>query len=241
MNYMGSKTRIVKYIVPFMLQHRKKGMTWVEPFVGGGNVIDKVKGKRIGSDIDKYTIQALISIRDYIDELPKNNKEFTEEDYKKLRNGDDYKHKGYAGYAFSFGAKFLGGWARGGHAIDYVELGYNSAKKQSPLLQGVKLLNRDYRKLKIPANSIIYCDPPYENTTKYNNSIDHTEFWEWCRIKVYEGHTVFVSEYKAPKDFKIILKGTLVISFDGNRKNTTQKRGAECLFKCEPIRKHYLI
>ena len=239
MKYMGGKTRIVKYILPFMLQHRKKGMTWVEPFVGGGNVIDKVRGRRIGSDIDKYTIQALISIRDHLNELPRNNKEFTEEDYNKLKNGSDYKHKGYAGFAFSYGAMWLSSWRRDStNKIDYVEQSYSSAKKQSPLLQGVKLLNKNYTKLEIPLNSLIYCDPPYENTTGYKNSIDHNEFWEWCRIKTYEGHIVFVSEYEAPKDFKLILKGTLTSSL---AKDTGSKRGAERLFKCEPIRKHYLI
>lgn len=47
---MGSKSRIAKYIIPIMQAHRKEDMTWVEPFVGGANVIDKVGGKRIGID-----------------------------------------------------------------------------------------------------------------------------------------------------------------------------------------------
>ena len=109
MKFMGSKRRLSKYILPIMLKDRKPNQYWVEPFVGGGNMIDKVGGNRIGADIDYWAIQALISIRDNVDELPKNNKEFTEEDYKNLRKNDTYKFKGYAGYAFSWGAKWLGG------------------------------------------------------------------------------------------------------------------------------------
>ena len=59
MKYMGSKNRIAKHILPIMLEHRTEGMTWVEPFVGGANMIDKVEGKRIGADINFYLIDAL--------------------------------------------------------------------------------------------------------------------------------------------------------------------------------------
>ena len=83
---MGSKRRIAKYILPIMLEHRNPDQWWVEPFVGGGNMIDKVDGLRLGSDANKWAIQALLSIRDHADELPKNNREFTEEDYNKLKD-----------------------------------------------------------------------------------------------------------------------------------------------------------
>jgi DNA adenine methylase len=41
---MGSKQRIAKYILPIMLDEARKNniKTWVEPFLGGANVIDKV-------------------------------------------------------------------------------------------------------------------------------------------------------------------------------------------------------
>jgi len=97
---MGSKNRIAKEILPIMLKERG-GRIWIEPFVGGGNIIDKVEGERIGADINPYVIDALITIRDSVMDLPKNNKEFTEDDYKRLRYSDDYKYKGYAGFAFS--------------------------------------------------------------------------------------------------------------------------------------------
>ena len=55
MKYMGSKNRIAKEILPIMLKERGQ-RTWVEPFVGGANMIDKVSGNRIGADANKYLI-----------------------------------------------------------------------------------------------------------------------------------------------------------------------------------------
>ena len=44
MKYMGSKRRIAKHILPIMLKKAEEIniTTWVEPFVGGANMIDKV-------------------------------------------------------------------------------------------------------------------------------------------------------------------------------------------------------
>lgn len=225
---MGSKNRISKHILPIMLPYRKEGQYWVEPFVGGGNLIDKVDGPRIGSDINKYTIEALISIRDNIDDLPKNNREFTEEHYKLLKE-NDYKYKGYAGFAFSYGGKWLGGWCRDGdNKRDYVAEAYRNAKKQSPLIQGVKFLHCGYSELDIPKNSIVYCDIPYKNTTSYKNSFNHELFWDWCRKIVNDGHTLFVSEYNAPDDFICVWEKKIVSSLT---KNTGSKIGFEKLFK----------
>ena len=56
MKYMGSKNRIAKYVLPIILEDRKENQYYVEPFVGGANMIDKVSGLRIGNDVNKYLI-----------------------------------------------------------------------------------------------------------------------------------------------------------------------------------------
>lgn len=66
--------------------------------------------------------------------------------------------------------------------------------KQAPNIKGVVIENKSYLKLEIPNNSIIYCDPPYQNTTKYSSTFNHEIFWDWARGKRIEGHQVFVSE-----------------------------------------------
>ena len=229
MKYMGSKSRVAKEILPLMLKYREsESQPWVEPFVGGGNMIDKVSGYRLGADSDEYTIQGLVCIRDMLGELPKDNTEFTEEMYKALRVDDSSPIKGYAGYALSYGGKWLGGWCRDGAGKrDYVAEAYRNAKAQSPKLQGVELIHSSYHDLEIPDNSIIYCDPPYRDTTSYSSTFNHDEFFEWCRTKAREGHTVFVSEYKAPEDFECIWEKEISSSLT---KNTGSKKGIEKLF-----------
>ena len=43
MKYMGSKQRIAKHILPIILASRETNQTYVEPFCGGCNSIDKVQ------------------------------------------------------------------------------------------------------------------------------------------------------------------------------------------------------
>jgi len=227
MKFMGSKNRIAEQILPIILKDRTSNQWYIEPFVGGGNMIDKVKGERIGYDIDFNVINGLISIRDNIEDLPKNNKEFTENDYKNLRN-NDYVFKGYAGFAFSYGGKWLGGWSRDGeNKRDYVKEAYNNALNQTKNIQDVIFITESFKKIYIPSKSIIYCDPPYGGATKYNSSFNHFDFWDWCRGKAKEGHKVFVSEYHAPDDFIILWQKQIVSSLI---KDTGAKKGIEKLF-----------
>lgn len=222
MRYMGSKNRLAKHILPIMLAERKPGQFWVEPFVGGGNMIDKVDGPRIGCDLNQYAIDALVSIRDHLGELPRNSREFTESDYKNMRHGN-YKHKGYAGFAFSWGGKWLGGWSRDSENNDYVLRAYRNAVKQSPKMQGVTLRCCSYREILLPRNSLIYCDPPYAGTTKYKDDFDSVRFWAWCRRTADVGHTVFVSEYSAPSGFVCVWEKSI-------NNNLNNKSAAEKLF-----------
>ena len=63
MQYVGSKNKIAKHILPIMLAERKPDQCWVEPFVGGANMIDKVEGSRIGNDCHEYLIALLKALQ----------------------------------------------------------------------------------------------------------------------------------------------------------------------------------
>ena len=211
MKYMGSKRRLAKHIVPIIKSLRKEGQMYVEPFVGGGNLIEKIEGNRIGSDINPDCIQALCDIRDNVEQLPRTNAEFTEEDYKKLRVSHDYRFRSYAGFAFSWGGKWLSGWCRNSENRDYVAKAFHSAMSQSPLLQGVTLLCCSYDDLVVPDESFIYCDPPYKGTTAYGHYFDNSKFFDWCVCMHDKGHTVLVSEYFAPDTrFRCVWEGSIV-------------------------------
>ena len=203
MQYMGSKNRIARYLLPTILIERKPEQWWVEPFVGGANMIDKVGGKRIGNDSHRYLIalhQALqtgwvppteISKELYYD-VKKNQKKYSDEVI------------GFVGFLCSFGGKWWGGYAKNNKGDNYAERGSRVLVKQAEKLKDVVFVCGNYLTMQIPPNSLIYCDPPYEGTTCYKDDFDHGIFWEWCRTKVKEGHVVFVSEYNAPDDFECV-------------------------------------
>lgn len=227
MKYMGSKARIAKHILPIILKDRKEGQWYVEPFVGGANMIDKVDGNRIGADSDSDCIKCLEIIRDKINLIPKNGYEFNESLYKDRCSRIPWMSP-YAAYAFSFGGKKWGGFRRDKNGLrDYVAEAYKNSEKQSPLLKGIELSHCSYDLLSIPPQSIIYCDPPYAGTTKYKDDFDHEKFWQWCRYKTSEGHKVFVSEYNAPDDFVCIWQQELNVTVARNKK---QKKAIEKLF-----------
>jgi len=204
MRYMGSKNRLAKYILPVMLMERKSNQCWVEPFVGGANMIDKVSGKRIGNDSHYYLIALLVALQDgWVPPTDVSKKMY----YDIKGNKENYPDAvvGFVGFLCSFGAKWWGGYAKNNKTgYNYAESGSRMLVKQAKNLKGIEFICGDYLNMIIPPNSFIYCDPPYKNMTAYKDTIDHDVFWQWCRDRAKEGHTVFVSEYVAPADFECV-------------------------------------
>ena len=230
MKYQGGKSSIAKEILPLILKERAKEQWYIEPFVGGANMIQYVTGNRLGSDLSPELIKALTFIRDNAVLLPVDDDEFTEQMYHRLIHSYIKHPKDpidcFALFAYSFGAKYRGGWARNKSHRDYVWEAYSSAQTQSPLLQGCVFKCSSYNKLKVPDKSIIYCDPPYAETYEYNGQegFDSVAFWDWCDSKIKEGHKVFVSEYTAPADWKCIWsKKVHTCLGNDNAKQATEK------------------
>jgi 16S rRNA G966 N2-methylase RsmD len=70
------------------------------------------------------------------------------------------------------------------------------------LEQLVTFSSKSYDQVEILPNSVIYCDPPYKNTSAYGEqSFDHDKFWEWVEKSP---HPIFVSEYTAPKFMNVV-------------------------------------
>jgi len=200
MQYMGSKNRIAKHILPIMLSERKPDQWWIEPFVGGANMIDKVIGNRMGNDTHEYLIALLTAIRDgYIPPT-----DISKELYYAIKAEPQAYPKelvGFVGFLCSFGGKWWGGYAFNNKGDNYAERGSRCLVKQAKNLDGVVFRSVSYLELELADHSLIYCDPPYANTCKYKDDFNHVVFWEWCRTQSKNGHTVFISEYSAPNDF----------------------------------------
>ncbi len=101
-----------------------------------------------------------------------------------------------------------------------------------PKLNGIEFVNLDYKDVLIPANSIVYCDIPYEKTKQYSTSkgFNHLEFWDYARKLSTEGYSVFISEYNAPSDFKCIWSKNAKSSLSANGQIGGNKVSTERLF-----------
>lgn len=234
MKYMGSKNRIAKFVLPIMIKEaNEKGITtWVEPFVGGANMIDKVPNtfKRIGIDYNVHTVMALIGVRDSVHSFPEH---VSKEYYESLRGTPPDTITSWIRFHCSFGAKFEGGFAKNSRGVNYAMEGRKNLIESSVKLQGVKFINGSYDEYSNFENCLIYCDPPYEGTTSYKTgAFDHTKFWDWCR-KMGEKNLVFVSEYNAPDDFICVWEGEVKTNFASQRDGATHK-AVEKLFKFSP-------
>ena len=234
MKYMGSKNRIAKHLLPIMLAECEKHniTTWVEPFVGGANMIDKVPDtfERIGYDLNDHAIHALIDIRDNASGLPD---AVSEEEYKTYKGRPPESITSWVRFVCSYGGKFENGFARQGNPSKYKsspnQEGKRNALKQSPKIQNVQFICDSYENLNF-TNALIYCDPPYQGTSGYKTgSFDHDKFFEWCREQA-KNNIVFVSEYNAPDDFECVWQGKIKTNFASQRKTATHN-AVEKLFK----------
>ena len=235
MKYMGSKNRIAKHILPIILKDRKENQYYVEPFVGGANMIDKVDGNRIGADNNEY----LIAMWQGLQENKSRPYLIEKELYSKARdffNKSEYSTFdkfmiGWIGWMGSYNGRFFdGGYS--GHSVgkrDYITEQIRNTENQISKIKEIHFVYSSYDKLEIPNNSIIYCDIPYKDTKQYSSSknFNHNNFWNWAREKSQDGHEVFISEYNAPDDFKCIWQMEVT-----NSMNTTKTyKPIEKLFK----------
>lgn len=238
MKYVGSKNRQAKHIISVTLKDisdnlNKKFINWVEPFVGGANLIDKVPTyfNRYGYDSNKYVI-ALLKALSAKWEPPL---EVTEEIYRHIQhNRNSYPDHlvGYAGFCLSYGGKFYGGYRRDSVGKrDYSREAYNNTVKQSTLLTGINFECIPYQELNIPDYSIVYCDPPYANTTSYAGSgkFDSDKFWNWVtELSKNPTLRVYVSEFSAPNNWVTLWESKPRAS--SLTKDTGSKKAVEKLF-----------
>lgn len=90
----------------------------------------------------------------------------------------------------------------------------------------VEFTEFDYREYQHEEGDVVYCDPPYIGTAKYDGrEFDHAEFWEWVRTRDYP---VYVSEYTAPDDFISIWQKVIANQMAGGK--TAKQRAIENLY-----------
>ena len=242
MKYIGSKNRIAKDLVPIIQSYINKDTKgYLEPFVGGANIIDKIKHtNKIGCDIHKELIALLNKAKDDVENIPNI---ITEQEYITVKNNklnyEDW-YVGLVGFCASYNSRYFEGYANNvktkyGTIRNYTDESIKNLKKQSPNLKGIKFIHTsflDLSKNKIK-NYVIYCDIPYKRTTKYaTKNFPYEEFYQWA-IEMSEHNTVLISEYDMPNEFKCIWQKKVKVSLDCNRQANDEKNlRVEKLFIC---------
>ena len=256
MRYSGSKARIAKFIIPFIMEELKDGYTYVEPFMGGCNILSKIDWpKKVGSDSNYYVVALWNNIKmSGKDIIPKNISEKEYNEMKELAEKGICSKKypwwmiGYAGTACSYGSAWFNGYAHFNEkrGENHILEAYNGLSKQVNNFSHLKetffhtwdykdLFNFYYYAFALSGSGsnkyVFYCDPPYKGTKGYkDNGFNSDEFWEYVRKMSKVGFKVIVSEYEAPEDFKCIWSMDIKDGMGTTKEGGKQKIKTEKLF-----------
>ena len=217
-----------------MLADMQPDQCFVDAFCGGCHIIGAVPDMypRIANDNNRYLVAMLKDLTASQTAIAYPSV-ITREFYGEVRASyyaDDGKYDdaliGWIGFMASRNGRFYdGGYS--GHNVggrDYINENIRNINAQIPYLRSIEWQSGDYSSMTIPDNSLIYCDPPYKGTTAYSTSrgFDYPLFYDWCRSKSKEGHTVFVSEYSMPLDFKPIWSKSVTVSVGNTTYHPTE-------------------
>jgi len=197
-------------------------------------MIDKVECEnRIGIDYNEY----LISMWNALQKGWEFPREITREEYHRIKNNmDSYPKELVAtvGFCASYNAKWFEGYAgivhiKDGRIRNYYDEAIRNIEKQLPSIKDVDFKYGSYDDFTFK-KALIYCDPPYEGTTKYKDDFDHCKYWAWVREQS-KYNIVICSEYNAPEDFVCIYSKELTITLN----KSSRKKGIEKLFVHESL------
>lgn len=207
MQYLGGKHRIGRTLASYMNLYCVN-RPYFEPFIGGANVILHIASyERHAADINS----ALVTMWQTVCNGWKPPDDVSEEEYLRIKRGARNPYDpltAFAGFGCSFGGKWFAGYARNAKSYNYASQTKRNIARKLERLKGVTWHYGGYDEHDYPPNCVIYCDPPYANTTSYNaaGTFDHDKFYNWCRLMAAKGHLLFISEYQMPDDFKSVLE-----------------------------------
>jgi DNA adenine methylase len=206
MRYLGGKARAGKYIAAFLNEALRGRRRFIEPFVGGFNIVPHIKTTGViqCADANRALINLFIALSDGW-KPPKN---VTRDEYELARNlSDENPLKAFCATCCSFGGKWFGGYAKGEGSRNYALNGFNSLERKRTHARRVSdFYAGDYAFLFTGAeDAVIYCDPPYRGAARYSacRDFDSGRFWSWCQ-EMAVNNDVFVSEYACPVSHELL-------------------------------------
>jgi DNA adenine methylase len=216
MAYVGGKSKCYEHIIRVLNDPKYNEMKYLEPFIGMAHILRRVTNKKkyIASDVNENLICLLKGVQ-----TNEKTPFISKKKYQTLKQQTESTfEKSLAAFTYSYNGKEFGGYTKTdkNETRNYPEerIRYYQTLKENKTFMSTKLKNCAYNKHK-PQNYLIYCDPPYKDTTDYSTNFDHDLFWQTMRDWS-KKNTVFISEYQAPKDFRVVSKGEKFMSLSGS-------------------------
>lgn len=220
MQYLGGKYYTRKAIGSYLASIRQ-GRDYIEPFVGAAWILSEIQGGvRIASDQSLDLILLWQGIQNGWDPPS----DLSKEQYENLRKESPSALRAFAGFGCSYSGKWFGGYAKpNSKNPNYARNTRNSLLRKKELIKNVTFLHCCFSEYDSSIeDSLIYCDPPYYNTTGYQFSFDTHKFWEWARL-MSRKNKVIVSEYQAPSDFECVLEINTKTALKGSDTSRVEK------------------
>ena len=231
-SYVGGKGRICKDIYKAIKKEVKNKPVrgYIEPFCGGLSVIVKfTEYECFAYDYNEDLIYLWEQFKlGNVNKMP----EITRDYFTKLKESDELSiDKSFAMLFCTFNCFYRRNFVENHHVITerlYHQERFNRIKK-----------NIDFSKLNfkcqhyidtthqvLQGGFIIYCDPPYKNTTQQYSTIDDFDselFWKTVLLWKYLGNYVFVSELTCPIKHEVLFEKVLQVSVSSHRHTMTDK------------------
>lgn len=235
MAYVGGKSKCFQHITTILNDPKYDNMDYIEPFVGYAHILRRVVNKKSYTASDNNPL--LITLLKYIQ---KNNEypNITKAEYTLLKNSPNNSiEKAFAAFTYSYNGKEWGGFtetnASGTRNYPNERKRYYDTLRLNSTFMNSSITCKSYLDYN-PKGALIYCDPPYKNTTGYttSNDFDHEQFWNTMR-KWSKHNIVFISEYTCPDDFIIVSQAKKYSTLSGKGSIESQVK-CEKLFKLKP-------
>ena len=226
MQYCGGKFRVRKQISNIINQYTKN-RPFVSLFCGSCWVESLVKAPlRICNDANYYLIEMWKAFQRGEDFYSYLLPEINDEDYLNIKENQDVNPPLTAliGFGCSYGGKWFGGYAKNKRGDNYFASSLNSCLSKIKTMQNVKFIYGDFQAVRIPENSVVFCDSPYNGTISAwgTQRFEYETFYNYVR-KLSKEHLVFISEYSLPSDFKCIWSDMISCSMKNNDNNNKRK------------------
>lgn len=221
--YVGGKFRQSKVWAPKILELTEDRTRYVEPFVGGASMLEKLAPKfteAFAGDLNEDLVLMWEDVKSgAANDYPVG---VTAKDHADLKAG--IIHTGYRAFV-GFGCSFAGMWFATYH--DGAAKTKRAILKTHPHIQNVTFRHQSYQAWAplVEKGTVVYCDPPYAGTMRFKANEEHMNydmFWDIMRTWRDAGAHVFVSEYNAPPDWTCVSELDLAKTVSSTKKGQRQ-------------------